>query len=91
MTVKTTVKKNSYIVSVLVGNLFLLLEEMGTKKAFKYSKFKEQCPIAFQLLVFLFRIGKEGTGGGALSVSTHFGIGKGSIKNHVSRYVLALH
>jgi hypothetical protein len=72
-------------------SFFLLLEEMGTKKAFKYSKFKQQRPIAFQLLVFLFRIGKEGTGGGALSVSTHFGIGKGSVKNYVRRCVLALH
>jgi hypothetical protein len=72
-------------------SFFLLLEEMSTKKAFKESKYKKQRPIAFQLLVFLFRVGKEGTGGGALSVSHHFGIGKGSVKNYVSRCVKALH
>jgi hypothetical protein len=71
-------------------SFFLLLEEISTKKAFKYSKFKKQRPIAFQLLVYLFRVGKEGTGGGALSVSSHFGIGKGSVKNYVRRCVRAL-
>jgi hypothetical protein len=72
-------------------SFFLLLEEMSSKKAFKQSKFKKQRPVAFQLLVFLFRVGKEGTGGGALSVASHFGIGKGSVKNYVRRCVKALH
>jgi hypothetical protein len=72
-------------------SFFLLLEEVMTKKAFKDSRFKKQRPIAFQLLVFLFRIGKEGTGGGALSFASHFSIGKGSIKNYVRRCVAALH
>jgi hypothetical protein len=63
---------------------------MSTKKAFKYIKFKKQHPIAFQLLVYLFRVGKEGTVGGALSVSSHFGIGKGSVKNYVRRCIQTL-
>jgi hypothetical protein len=71
-------------------SFFLLLEEIQTKKAFKKSKFKGQRPIAFQLLVFLFRIGKEGSGGGPLCVSSHFGIGKGSVINYVRRCTHAL-
>jgi hypothetical protein len=47
--------------------------------------------VAFQLLVFLWRIGKEGSGGGTLSVSSYFGIGKGSVVNYVRRCVKALH
>jgi hypothetical protein len=41
--------------------------------------------------VFLFRVGKEGTGGSASAVSSHFGIGKGSVINYVKRCVSALH
>ena len=68
------------------------LEEMKTKQAFKVtSKNCHQRPISFQLLVFLFRIGSEGRGGGAVSISLFFGIGKGSVKNYVRRVVSALH
>jgi hypothetical protein len=69
----------------------LLLEQMKLRKAFKKSKFKKQRPVAYQLLVFLFRVGKEGTGGSASAVASHFGIGKGSVRNYVKRCVAALH
>jgi hypothetical protein len=70
----------------------LLLEQMKTRKAFqKTIKFKKQHPVAYQLLVFLFCVGKEGTGGSASAVSSHFGIGKGSVINYVKRCVSALH
>jgi hypothetical protein len=39
----------------------------------------------------LYRVGKEGTGGGALAVASFFGIGKGSVKNYVRRCTSALH
>jgi hypothetical protein len=49
-------------------SFLLLLEEMKSKKAFRSSKFKKQQPVAFQLLVFLYRIGKEGTGGSSIAI-----------------------
>jgi hypothetical protein len=72
-------------------SFFLLLEEMEKTKAFKKCRQKGQRPVAFQLLVFLWRIGKEGSGGGTMSVSSYFGIGKGSVVNYVRRCVKALH
>ena len=64
---------------------------MKDKQSFIITSNKcHQCPISFQLLVFLFRIGKEGSGGGSLEVSSFFGIGKGTIKK-VRRYVRSLH
>jgi hypothetical protein len=41
--------------------------------------------------VFLWRISKEGSGGSHLSVSSYFGIGKGSVANYIHRCVTALH
>jgi hypothetical protein len=72
-------------------SFFLLLEELETKKAFSDSKYKKQRPVAFQLLVFLFRVGKEGSGGSASAVASHFRIGQGSVHNYVRRCVKALH
>jgi hypothetical protein len=72
-------------------SFFLLLEEIEKTNAFKNCRQKDQHPVAFQLLVFLWRIGKEGSGGGTLSVSSYFGIGKGSVVNYVRRCVKALH
>ena len=72
-------------------SFFLLLEEMKTKKAFRNkSRKKQPRPIAYQLLVFLFRIGNEGSAGGSHRVSQFFGIAKGSVTNYVRRCVLAL-
>ena len=73
-------------------SFFLLLEEMKTKEAFvDNSKSSHQQPFSFQLLVFLYRIGKEGSSGGPMQVSLYFGIWKGSVKNYVRRVVRALH
>jgi hypothetical protein len=71
-------------------SFFYLLEEMETKESFKDSKFRQQRPIAYQLLVFLYRVGREGTGGGSLAVGSFFGIGKGSVNTYVRRCVQAL-
>jgi hypothetical protein len=40
--------------------------------------------------VFLYRVGKEGSGASLLAISTHFGIGKGSVKNYIKRCTRAL-
>ena len=72
-------------------SFFLLLDELKDKKPFKkVTKKKPQRPIAFQLLVYLFRIGTEGNGGGSGRVASYFGIGKGSVDNYVKRCVSAL-
>jgi hypothetical protein len=71
-------------------SFLLFLEEMKCRKAFKPGKFKKHRPVAYQLLVFLYRAGKEGTGGSASAVSCFFGIGKGSVINYVRRSVSAL-
>jgi hypothetical protein len=71
-------------------SFYVLLEEMRTKKAFAMSKFRKQRPVSYQLLVFLFRIGREGTAGSCLAVSQFFGIGIGSVKNYVDRSIRAL-
>ena len=72
-------------------SFFLFLDEMKDKNAFKVSSNKgHQRPISFQLLVFLYRIGNEGTNGGSQCVSSYFCIGKGSVKNYVRRVVRAL-
>jgi hypothetical protein len=63
---------------------------MESKEAFKNCQEKGWQPVAYLLLIFLWRVGKEGSSGGVLSVSSYFGIGKGSVKNYICRYVLAL-
>jgi hypothetical protein len=68
-----------------------LLNEMESKKAFIPTKFRKQRPISFQLLVFLYRVGKQGSCGSPIAVSSHFGIGKGSVNNYVNRCISALH
>ena len=69
----------------------LFLEEMKDKKAFVVKNDScHQHPISFQLLVYIYRIGKEGSSGGSLEVASFFGIGKGSINNYVRRCVSAL-
>jgi hypothetical protein len=72
-------------------SFYLLVEEMKGTKAFTKSKFRPQRPVAYQLLVFLFRVGKEGTGGCSISVSQFFGIGIGTVNNYVKRSINALH
>ena len=73
-------------------SFFLLLNELKDKKAFATTSNKgHQRPISFQLLVFLYRIGKEGSAGGSSDVSPFFGIAKGSVQNYVRRCVRALH
>ena len=73
-------------------SFFLFLDEMKSKKPFTVSSnSSHQHPVAFQLLVFLYRIGKEGNGGNAVAVASFFGIGKGSVSNYVRRCVQALH
>ena len=72
-------------------SFFLLLEEMKQTKAFiKVSKKKQQRPISFQLLVFLYRVGTEGCGAGSGKIGSYFGIAKGSVNNYVRRTVSAL-
>ena len=46
--------------------------------------------MAFQLLVYLYRVGKEGAGDGCGPVGGFFGIAKGLVKNYVRRCDLAL-
>ena len=71
-------------------SFFLFLDEMKTKKAFVAKrKSAHQRPVAFQLLVFLYRV-REGSAGGSGNVSAFFGIGKGSVNNYVNRTVSAL-
>ena len=65
------------------NSFFLLLEVMKEKRVFKrVSKKKKARPIAYQILVFLYRIGKDGDGGSCGDISQHFGICKGTIKNY---------
>jgi hypothetical protein len=71
-------------------SFFLLLDEMKTKCAFTVPKFKKQQPVAYQLLVFLYHIGREGTAGSNMAVSQFFGIGLGSISNYIKRTIRAL-
>ena len=72
-------------------SFFLLVDQMKETKVFsKISKTNPQRSLSFQLLVFLFRIGKEGTEGGSVYVSVFFSIGKGSVNNYVRRCVRAL-
>ena len=41
-------------------------------------------------MVYLYRVGREGNGGGSCLVASFFGIGKGSVDNYVRRCVKAL-
>ena len=72
-------------------SFFLLLDEMKDKVAFSStSKSSHQRPISFQLLVFLYRIGRESIAGGSHTLAAYFGIAKGSVNNYVRRVVQAL-
>jgi hypothetical protein len=79
-----------YLFRLSRESFFLLLNEIKNSNVFVQSKFKKQRPVSYQLLVFLYRIGREGAAGGSLAVGTFFGIGKGSVKNYVRRCVAAL-
>ncbi len=47
-------------------------------------------PSQMQLLVFLFRVGKTGTGANSISVSSFFSIGKGTVDRYVNNCVTAI-
>jgi hypothetical protein len=66
------------------------LEEIKDLPHFKPKRTNKQQPVALQLLVYLFRVGKSGSGGSAHACSTHFGIGVGSIYACVRRVIEAL-
>jgi hypothetical protein len=72
-------------------SFFLLLDEIKDQPAFvQLAKKRKQWSVAFQLLVYLYHIGQEGKAGGLALVGGYLGIAKGSVKNYVSRVVLAL-
>ena len=72
-------------------SFFLLFDQLAATKAFSYGSSKKlQRPIAYQILVFLYHIGKQGKHGGSLDVGTFFGIAKGSVNNYVRRCMRAL-
>ena len=50
----------------------------------------KKAPVEHHLLVFLYRVGREGSAGGDATVATFIGIGKGSVKNYVRRVTKAL-
>lgn len=68
-----------------------VLEAIRNDEAFKSHPGKmRKAPVSHHLLVFLYRIGKEGSGANDGSIATFFGIGKGSVKNYVRRVTQAL-
>ena len=80
-----------YAFRITRESFFLLLDKMKERRAFvRISKKKQQRPVAFQLLVYLFRVGRDGIGGGSHLVGAYFGIAKGSVNNYVRRCVRAL-
>jgi hypothetical protein len=58
--------------------------------ASKKSGNKKGKPVELQLLVFLCRIGREGSGGSSRNVADHFGIGLGSVRNYVKKVIVAI-
>lgn len=50
----------------------------------------KKAPASHHLLVFLYRVGREGSSASDSAIATFFGIGKGSVKNYVRRVTKAL-
>ena len=71
-----------HLFRVTRDSFFLFLDEMKDKEAFSTTNKCHQRPISYQLLVFLYRIGKDGSAGGPMDVAAYFGIGKGTVKNY---------
>ena len=73
-------------------SFFLITWRDEKKKSYcsDFQKKQQQRPIAYQLLVFLYRVGKEGCNGGSLQVTSFFGIGKGLVNNYIRRVVKTL-
>ena len=51
---------------------------------------KRKTSVACHVLVFLYRLGRTGADGSAVSIGTFFGIGKGSVSNFVKRVIIAI-
>ena len=64
-----------YYFQITRESFFLLFEQLAKTNAFIcISWIKPQCPIASQILVFLYHIGKQDSGGGSLDIASFFGI-----------------
>ena len=55
----------------------------------KRGKMKK-APVSHHLLVFLYRVGRDGSSASDSAIATFFGIGKGSVKNYIRRVTKAL-
>ena len=66
-----------------------LVEKVRSHKAFR-CKNKKSRSVEFQLLVFLYRTGLEGSAGGNRRVSANFGIGSGTVGTYVTNCMNAL-
>ena len=71
-------------------SFFKFVEMIQNDPIFHKRKFKKARPVEHQLLVFLYRIGREGVGASLNSLSTFFKIGKGSIRNYIKNCLKAI-
>ena len=71
-------------------SFFNLLDLIKDDPIFKPSKYKKSRPAAHQLLVFLYRIGREGVAGSLSALSTFFKLGKGTLRNYIFNCMMAI-
>ena len=67
-----------------------LVDLIKDDTVFEPRPFKQARPVHHQLLVFLYRIGREGVAASLNAMSTFFKIGKGSIRNYILNCIKAI-
>ena len=71
-------------------SFFHLLNLIKDDPIFNKSKFKKSRPASHQLLVFMYRIGREGVGGSLSALSTFFKLGKGTLRKYIMNSLQAI-
>ena len=71
-------------------SFFSLLDLIKEDPVFLQSRYKKSRPASHQLLVFLYRIGREGVGASLSALSTFFKLGKGTLRKYILNSLKAI-
>lgn len=72
-------------------NFWHLVSLVDQNEVFRnMEKKRRKAPVSWQILVFLYRLGRQGSDGSDLSIGTYFGIGSGTVRIFVGRVLIAV-
>ena len=79
-----------FLFRVRRATFFNLLDMIKDDSIFKKKKYKQSRPASHQLLVFLYRIGREGVGASLSALSAFFKLGKGTLRSYILNVLKAI-